>query len=150
MARGERRRGSATTDFGALVRSGTVPATDGFFHRDGTVRRLTYDGPQLTRFKIGTSFVPAWEHDPDDIADIDWADRAVLASGRGSVCCGEGPLGSNGFFALLGQELAPVWVAFMTSSNPFVHVQVDGMLATFTNNLGHPVVIDLGLPGFAS
>ena len=146
MATGKGRLGDATIDFGALVRSGTVPAIDGFFHRDGTVRRLAYDGPQLSRFKVGTSFMPTWEHDLDDLADIDWTSSAVLASARGSVCCGEGPMGADGFFAFLDQELVPVWVVFMTNSNPFLHVQVDGMLATFTNNLGHPVVIDLSLP----
>ena len=44
----------------------------------------------------------------------------------------------------------PIWVVFLTNSNPFLHVHVDGMVATFTNNLDRPVVIDLRLPDFAA
>ena len=138
------------TGFGELVRSGLVPCVEGFFRADGTVRRVVYDGPQLSRFELGPQFTPDWEYDPDDLADIDWADRAILAQGRGSVCCGEGPMGADGFFARLDPHGVPVWVAFMTKSNPFQQVRVDGMVATFTNNLDHSVVIDLDLPGFAA
>ena len=138
------------TGFGELVRSGSVPLVEGFFRADGTVRRVDYDGPQLSRFELGPQFTPDWEYDSDDLADIDWADRAILAQDQGSVCCGEGPMGADGFFARLDRHGVPVWVAFMTNSNPFHQVRVEGMVATFTNNLDHSVVIDLDLPGFAA
>jgi hypothetical protein len=138
------------TDFGALVRSGSVPNVEGFFRADGTVRRVDYDGPRLSWFKLGTPFVPQWEDDPDGLVDVDWADRTVLASGLGSVCCGEGPMGADGFFARLDPDRVPIWVVFMTNSNPFLHVHVEGMVATFTNNLDRSVVIDLRLPDFAA
>jgi len=138
------------TDFGALVRSGTVPDIEGFYRWDGTVRRVEYDGPQLSWFKLGLAFVPHWESDPDGLVEVDWADRAVLPSVSGSVCCGEGPMGADGFFARLDADGVPIWVIFMAHSNPFVHVHVEGMMAKFTNNLDRSVVINLELPDFAA
>jgi hypothetical protein len=138
------------TDFGELVRSGSVPRVEGFFRADGTVRRIYYDGPQLFRFELGPHFTPDWKFDPDDLADIDWADHAILGQGQGSVCCGEGSMGADGFFARLDRHGVPVWVAFMTHSNPFQQVRVDGTVATFINNLDRSVAIDLNLPDFAA
>jgi len=132
------------------VRSGSVPYVEGFFHPDGTVRQVDYDRQQLSSFGLGSPFTPDWDYDPDDLVDVDWADRAFLAPGQGSVCCGEGPMGADGFFARLDPDGVPVWVVFMTNSNPFLHVRVDGMLASFTNNLDRSVVIDLELPDFAA
>jgi hypothetical protein len=131
-------------DFGALGRSGLVPYIEGFFHADGTVREIDYDGQQLSWFELGPPFTPDWEYDADDLVDVDWADRAALARGQGSVCCGEGPMGADGFFARLDPDDVPVWVVFMTDSNPLLHVRVDGMVASFTNNLDRTVRIDLG------
>ena len=136
--------------FGELVRSRLVPCVEGFFRADGTVRRVDYDGPQLSWFELGPLFTPDWEYDLDGLADIDWADRALLAPGQGSVCCGEGPMGADGFLARLDPHDVPVWVAFMTRSNPFQQVRVDGTVATFTNNLDRSVAIDLDQPDFAA
>jgi hypothetical protein len=36
----------------------------------------------------------------------------------------------------------------MTDSNPFVHVRVDGAVATFSNNLDRSVVVDLNQPDY--
>src|SRR5690348_11280238 len=138
------------TGFGELVRSGFVPCTEGYFRADGTVRRVDYDGPQLSWFELGPPFIPGWEYDPEDLVDIDWADRAFLTPGQGSVCCGEGPMGADGFFARLDPNGVPVWAVFMTNSNPFHRVRVNGTTAAFTNNLDHSVVIDLDLPDFAA
>ena len=135
--------------FGELVRSGWVPHVEGFFRADGTVRRVLYDGPQLSWFELGPLFTLEWTYDPDDLADVNWADRALLADGEGSVCCGEGPMGENGFFARLDPQDVPVWVAFMYYSNPFQRVHVDGTVATFTTNLDRTVMIDLAHPDFA-
>ncbi|OLB79914.1 MAG: hypothetical protein AUI14_08850 [Actinobacteria bacterium 13_2_20CM_2_71_6] len=104
----------------------------------------------LSWFELGPPFVPDWEYDPDDLLDVDWADRAVLTSDQGSVCCGEGPMGADGFLARLNPDGVPIWVVFMTASNPSLHVHVDGMEATFTNNLDRSVVIDLELSDFAA
>lgn len=140
----------ATMDFGALVRAGSVPNTDAFFRADGVVRQVDYDGPRLSWFRLGPPFVPTTvEDDLDDLVEVDWADQSALASQSGSVCCGEGPMGSDGFFARLDPNGIPVWVVFMTNSNPFLHVGVNGTVATFTNNLDRSIVIDLELPDFA-
>lgn len=136
-------------DFGALVRAGLVPNAEGYFRADGAVRRVDYDGPQLSWFTLGPLFVPTAEYYLDDLVEVDWADQVALATQQGSVCCGEGPMGSDGFFARLDPDGMPVWVVFMTNSNPFLHVRVDGAVATFTNNLDRSVAIDLDLPDFA-
>jgi hypothetical protein len=52
------------TGFGELLRSGSVPDTEGFFRVDGTIRRVDYDGPQLSWFELGPPFTPDWEYDP--------------------------------------------------------------------------------------
>lgn len=137
------------TDFGALVRSGSVPHIDGLFQVDGTVRRVGYDGPRLSRFEVGLPFVPTWREHPDGLVDIDWADRAAMPAGQGYVCCGAGPMGADGFFARLDPDGVPVWVVFLTDSNPFLQARTDGAVATFTNNLQRSLVIDLKLPYFA-
>jgi len=135
-------------DFSSLLRSGRVPRIDGFFRAGGGVREVLYDGPQLSWFRLGPPFTPDWEYDIDDIEEIDWADRADLVSQQGSVCCGEGSMGADGFFARLDPAGIPIWVAFMTRSNPFLHVRVDGAIAIFTNNLDHSVIIDLNQPTY--
>jgi hypothetical protein len=137
-------------DFGELLRAGWVPYVEGFFRADGTVRRIDYDGQQLSWFELGPPFVPDWEHDPDDLAEVDWADRAFLAHDPGSVCCGEGPMGADGFFARLDPQGTPLWVAFMTNSNPFLQVRVEDTVATFTNNLNRSLAVDLDHPDFTA
>jgi hypothetical protein len=97
-------------DFGALVRLGRVPHIEGFFRADGSVRRVLYDGPQLSWFRLGLPFVPDWVYDTDDLEEIDWAARAGLPSQQGSVCCGEGSMGADGFFVHLDAARTPVWV----------------------------------------
>ena len=143
-------KGEAMMDFGALVRSGSVPNVEGFFRADGTVRRVYY----ADRSCRGSSWVPLSSHNGNTIPMISWTSTGppgtVLASEVGSVCCGEGPMGADGFFARLDPDRVPVWVVFMTNSNPFLQVHVQGMKATFTNNLDHSVVIDLRLSEFAA
>ena len=70
------------TDYGALVRSGSVPCIDGLFRVDGTVRRVDYDGPSLSWFEVGPLFVPADHDHPKDLVNIDWADCVVLPAAR--------------------------------------------------------------------
>lgn len=43
-----------------------------------------------------------------------------------------------------------VWLVFLSDSNPFEQVSVDGSLATFTNDLGNTLTVDLEDPDFAS
>jgi hypothetical protein len=132
----------------AVLRAGAVPGTDGFFRADGTSRRVEYGGPELPWFELGPPLEPdAW--DDDDIEELDPAVLADLPNGQGAVCCGEGSLGADGFFARRDAAGNLIWVVFMTRSNPFCQVEVTGMAATFINNLGNSVVIDLNDPDFA-
>jgi hypothetical protein len=82
--------------FGELVRAYLVPCIEGFYRANGTVRRVDYDGPQLSWFRLGPLSTPDRAYHPDDMADVDRAARALLADGQGSVCCGEGPMGADG------------------------------------------------------
>ena len=68
----------------------------------------------------------------------------------GSLTCGEGALGSFGFFARRDARGDVVWAVMLTVSNPFVRIDVDGTTATFTNNLGRSLSIDLTDPFFAA
>lgn len=42
-----------------------------------------------------------------------------------------------------------MWIVALTDSNPFEKAEVRGSLATFTNNLGNSVTVDLDHPDFA-
>jgi hypothetical protein len=133
-----------------LLRARTAPGVDGLFRRGvGPSYQVVIDGPTLRRFEIGQPFDhDDWDADPDALVEIDPAVRLPLPGG-GSVCCGEGPLGADGFFAREDGDGAVVWVVVLTRSNPFVRAEVDGRTATFTNNLGHSLTIDLTDPHFA-
>lgn len=91
-----------------------------------------------------------WDADPDAVMEIDPATRVLLPTGRVSVCCGEGSLGSHGFFGREDADGEVVWVVVLTRSNPFLRAEVDGTVATFINNLGRSVAIDLTDPYFSN
>jgi len=128
-----------------LWRQGEVPAFSGLYRADDSARYVETDGPALTYFRVGKPFDLAERlaEEPDYLAEIDESARAALPDGRGQVCCGEGPLGSQGFFARLGTDGELVWVVFLDNGNPFYEVAVDGSRVTFTNNLGRSVTVDL-------
>lgn len=58
-------------------------------------------------------------------------------------------MGSEGFFARLDPDRNLVRLVFLSDSNPFVQAAVEGLLATFTNNLGNSITIDLDDSDFA-
>ncbi|ROO61845.1 hypothetical protein EDC02_3802 [Micromonospora sp. Llam0] len=127
---------------------GRAPCVDGLYRADGTSRLLAVDGPQLSWFEFGLPF-NLGGRDDFDVLEVDSAARAELPDG-GSVCCGEGVLGSDGFFARTDAEGEPIWIAVLTNSNPFVRVDVAGSAVRFTNNLGNSLTIDLGDPNLAA
>ena len=136
------------TEIAALLRARTAPDADGLFRAAGPSYRVSVDGPELRRFEIGRPFDhDDWDADPDALFEIDPAARLPLPGG-GSVCYGEGPLGADGFFARADSAGAVLWVVMLTRANPFVSGQLDGPAATFTNNLGHSLTIDLTDPHF--
>lgn len=71
------------------------------------------------------------------------------AAGRVGVCVlRRRSVGVRGFFARLDQGRNLVWVVSLGESNPFERAVVRGSSATFTNNLGNSLTIDLTDPHF--
>jgi hypothetical protein len=130
-----------------LLYGRTAPCIDGLFRAHGTSRRASVDGPALSRFELGPP-LEIGEQNEYDILEIDPAASAELPD-HGTVCCGEGVLGSDGFFARADAAGNPIWVVVLTNSNPFVRVHVSGTIATITNNLGNSLIVDLIDPDFS-
>jgi hypothetical protein len=131
--------------------AGEAPARDGLYRADGSARAVEIDGAKLSWFDLGAPLdLDALLADvPDDVTEIDVSAEAELADGSGYVCCGDGAHGSEGFFARLDRDRNLVWLVSLRDSNPFLHTAVDGSLATFTNNLGNSVTVDLTDADFA-
>jgi hypothetical protein len=110
------------------------------------------DGPRLSWFDVGGPFdlEGFLAEDSEWLTSADPHPRgfAELPDGAGYVCCGDGAHGSEGFFARLDKDKNLVWLVSLLDSNPFEKAEVHGTLATFTNNLGNSVVIDLTDPHF--
>jgi hypothetical protein len=129
-----------------LLKERLAPDFDGLYKADGTARVARVDGPTLSWLDFE---VPLDLHamEDDDVVEIDPAVSAVLPDG-GAVCCGEGALGADGFFARLDANKQLVWVVVLHNSNPFHHIRVDGTLVAFTNNLGNSLTVNLADPEF--
>ncbi|MEV0457906.1 hypothetical protein [Catellatospora methionotrophica] len=128
-----------------LWSAGTVPACNGLYRADGTAWAVETDGPQLSQLVFGPplDLAALLANDPEAVTVIDRFAEAELVDGSGYVCCGDGALGSDGFFARLDQGRSLVWVVSLTDSNPFGRIMVDGSAVRFVNNLGNCVVVDL-------
>lgn len=130
-----------------LLKERLAPDFDGLYKADGTARVARVDGPALSWLDLeGPLDLHGMED--DEVLEIDPAVSAALPDG-GIVCCGEGDLGADGFFARLDANEQPVWVVVLRNSNPFHHITVDGTLVTFTNNLGNSLTVDLADPDFS-
>lgn len=130
-----------------------APGWDGLYRRDGSAREAEVDGPGLAWLDLGARFdVDALlERDPENVSSVDPDPRTLveLPDGSGYVCGGASDVGSEGFFARLDRHRQLVWLVFLSDSNPFERTTVEGSLATFTNNLGNAITIDLDDPDFA-
>jgi hypothetical protein len=73
-------------------------------------------------------------------------DRSETALPDGLLCAGEGSHGSEGFFARLDAARGLVWVCYLSESNPFAEVAVEGGSATVTSTSGLGVTVDLDAP----
>ncbi|MFF7215698.1 hypothetical protein ACFZAU_35045 [Streptomyces sp. NPDC008238] len=126
--------------------SGRVPARDGLYRVDDTALHVHVDGPRLSVFDV----VAGLAEDPECVTTADSRPRGVveLRDGTGYVCCGDGAHGSEGFFARLDSDGRLLWVVALQDSNPFELAEVEGRYATFTNNLGHSLTVDLTAPEF--
>jgi hypothetical protein len=137
-----------------LWAEGLAPGWDGLYRADGSARALRLaGGARLDGFDLGLplDLEALLAQDPDNVTSVDIA-RGVdvaLPDGFGYVCGGEGSHGSEGFFARLDKDRNLMWIVMLTDSNPFEKAEVRGRLATFTNNLGNSVTVDLDHPEFA-
>jgi hypothetical protein len=136
-----------------LWRAGEAPAWDGLFRADGSARAVEVDSAALSWFELGAplNFETWLAENPETLTSIDIHPQglAEIPDGSGYVCCGDGSHGSEGFFARLDRDKNPVWVVSLGDSNPFVRATVEGSMATFTNNLGNSITVDLADPDFA-
>ena len=123
---------------------GELPGWSGLYRADDSARAIETDGAALTRFRVGEPFDLAGRlaADPDEMTEIDESARAPLPTG-GLVVSGEGAYGSEGFFARLDAAGELAWVVFLREGNPFHGIAVDWPHATFVNNLGNRVTVDL-------
>jgi hypothetical protein len=133
-----------------LWRSGLLPATDGLYRADGSARSVDVDGPKLSWLDLGAplNLDALLAADPEDVFEFDVCAEAVVPDGSGYVCCGDGAMGADGFFARLDPRRDLVWVVTSTKTNPFMRVSVEGSLATFTNNVDSSVTVDLAGPDY--
>jgi len=83
--------------------------------------------------------------DPDWVTAIDVQSPTPLPSG-GSLVRGEGSHGSEGFVARLDPAGQLVWVIYLSESNPFETVEVNGTLGTFTSTSGITITLDIEDP----
>jgi hypothetical protein len=137
-----------------LWAKGLAPAWDGLYRADGSARAVNMGGgAKLDGFGLGPplDLDALLDEDPDNLTFIDIHRCAYIPipNGSGYVCGGEGSHGSEGFFARLDRDRNLVWIVALRDSNPFENAHVNGPLATFTNNHGNSVTIDLDHPDYA-
>ncbi|SNS00722.1 hypothetical protein [Actinacidiphila glaucinigra] len=132
--------------------TGLVPARDGLYRVDDAAFDVRIDGPGLPGFGIGEPFDVAagLAEDPGCVTEVESHPRGVveLRDGTGYVCCGEGGHGAHGFFARLDSDGGLLWVVALPGSSPFELAEVEGRYATFTDNLGRSLSVDLAAAEF--
>ncbi|MFE2345807.1 hypothetical protein [Kitasatospora cineracea] len=141
-----------------LWATGRMPLRDGLFRADGRSREAAVEGAGLEHFRLGgpIDLDGAGEagtgdgpDGPDEPVPADIHVEAELPGGAGRVVGGGGSHGSEGFLARLGADGSVVWLMHLGRSNEFVRIAVDWPLATFTNNCGRSLTLDLASPDFS-
>ncbi|GAA1613994.1 hypothetical protein [Actinoplanes couchii] len=107
---------------------------DGIYWPDDTGREFDTDGTKLTRVTFGgpIDVLRQARENPDDTMKVDHS-TVELPDGR-HLRYGEGPLGSDGMFALVEPDGTLVFVVALTDSNPFEKATVDGHKVYLSNN----------------
>jgi hypothetical protein len=145
-------RGNGSNRIAELWLANERPAWDGLYRADGSARDAEVDSAALSWFRLGPpiDLDALLAEDPEWLTSADPHPQSIaeLPDGSGYVCCGDGAHGSEGFFARLDADRNLVWVVSLGESNPFERATVVGSLATFTNNLGNSITIDLTDPDF--
>lgn len=143
-----------TTKIVQLWAEGLAPGWDGLYRADGSARAVELSGgARLDGFELGPplDLDAMLDEEADNLTHVDILRGAdvPLPDGSGYVCGGDGAHGSEGFFARLDKDRNLMWIVALTDSNPFEKAEVRGSLATFTNNWGNSVTVDLDHPDFA-
>ncbi|MCX4808667.1 hypothetical protein OG594_45095 [Streptomyces sp. NBC_01214] len=137
-----------------LWKSGEMPPCDGLYRPDDTGLELHVDGPgtyhpdagQPIPFRIGGPFDVAQALEGHYVDEVNTCFEGPLPDGSGWMSGGGGGMGNIGYLARLNADSSLRWVAVMFLSNPFVSVHYEGMRATFTNDWGNLLVLDLMTP----
>jgi hypothetical protein len=145
--------GELTTRIVQLWADGIAPGWNGLYRADGSARAVELSGGATLRgFALGPpiDLEAMLDEDPDNVTRIDVLRGAdvPIPDGSGYVCGGDGAHGSAGFFARLDRNRNLIWIVALTDSNPFEKAEVRGSRATFTNNLGNSLAVDLDHPDF--
>ncbi|HET9138762.1 hypothetical protein [Actinophytocola sp.] len=143
-----------TTSIVQLWEDGATPAWDGIYWANGSARSVELVGEaRLERLALGPplDLEAMLSNDPDNLTHVDVVHGAdvPIPDGSGYVCGGEGSHGSAGFFARLDRDRNLMWIVSLSCSNPFEAADVRDSHATFTNNLGYSLTIDLDDPDFS-
>jgi hypothetical protein len=135
-----------------LWSQGIAPGWDGLYRASGSAQAARVDGAKLSAFVLGESLDlgSLLTQDPEWVTQIDICAEAKMPNGAGILVCGDGAHGSEGFFARLSAGRQLVWLVYLSNSNPFMRVGVDGSMATFVNNLDHVITVDLAGEAFIS
>ncbi|MFB9512931.1 hypothetical protein [Streptomyces purpureus] len=137
-----------------LWKAGEMPLRDGLYRPDDTGLELHVDGPgayhpdagQPIPFRIGGPFDVAQALEEHNTDEVTTSFEDPLPDGSGWISGGGGGMGNIGYLARLDVDSSLRWVAVMFHSNPFVGVRYDRMRATFTNDWGNLLTLDLITP----
>jgi len=132
----------------SLWRFGNAPAVSGLYRADDTAFAATTNGAKLSWFLLGSRLdLDEVVADPEYVMGVDIVASAEIEDG--SLVCGEGELGADGFFARLDRAGGLCWLAALRHSNPFERITVSGETFTVANNLGNSLSFSLADPRFS-
>ncbi|MFD2474013.1 hypothetical protein [Amycolatopsis silviterrae] len=140
--------GGMTARVASLWRFGNAPAVSGLYRADDTAFAVTTNGAELSWFRIGSPLdLDEVLADPAYTMSVDVAMRTEIEDG--SLVCGEGELGADGFFARLDGAGGLRWLVALQRSNPFERIIVSEGRFTVVNNLGNALSLSLSDPRFS-
>jgi hypothetical protein len=132
---------------------GELPIRDALYLADGRAFAVALDA----RAPGGLTVCEPFDLDALLAQDPEWVTSLAVSKqvelrpedGGGFVCCGEGSWGSEGAFARLRPDGAPMWVVYLERSNPFTVVDIDvqSRVARFRSSSGVRVSVALSADG---
>ncbi len=140
---------AGTSPIEALWAGGLLPTKDALHLASGVSVGAKLD-PGTARgvaFLEPFDLAAALSADPGSVTAVDTQHQVHLPGGGGTVCCGEGAHGSEGFCARLGNDGRLQWALYFAESNPFTDIRVQsGRLVRFRSTSGVELTVDLADP----